>query len=73
MAEEENKGTKEKKKKEVEGIVNIYTSFNNTIVHVTDFGGETIAKVTGGMVTNMTDLKQILQLQCLLQKESLNN
>jgi len=57
MAEEENKGTKEKKKKEVEGIVNIYTSFNNTIVHVTDFGGETIAKVTGGMVTKHDRLK----------------
>ena len=44
-------GKKEKKKKEIEAVVNIYTSFNNTLVHVTDMSGKTIAKVTGGMVT----------------------
>ena len=48
--------TKEKKK-EVEAIVNIYTSFNNTIVHVTDMSGRTITKVTGGMVTKHGRLK----------------
>jgi len=37
--------------------VNIYTSFNNTIVHVTDMGGETLAKVSGGMVTKHNRLK----------------
>ena len=45
------------KKKEVEAIVNIYTSFNNTIVHVTDMSGKTISKVTGGMVTKHGRLK----------------
>ena len=45
------------KKKEVEAIVNIYTSFNNTIVHVTDMSGMTITKVTGGMVTKHGRLK----------------
>lgn len=44
-------------KKEVEAIVNIYTSFNNTIVHVTDMSGKTISKVTGGMVTKHGRLK----------------
>ncbi|GBE20364.1 MAG TPA: 30S ribosomal protein S11 [Candidatus Pacearchaeota archaeon] len=47
----------EKKKKEVEAIVNIYTSYNNTLVHVTDISGKTIAKVTGGMVTKHGRLK----------------
>ncbi len=43
--------------KEAEAIVNIYTSFNNTIVHVTDMAGSTISKVTGGMVTKHSRLK----------------
>ncbi len=47
----------ERPKKEVEAVVNIYTSFNNTIVHVTDMSGKTIAKVTGGMVTKHSRLK----------------
>ncbi len=47
----------EKKRKEIEAVVNIYTSFNNTIVHVTDMSGQTITKVTGGMVTKHDRLK----------------
>jgi len=47
----------EKKKKDIEAVVNIYTSFNNTIVHVTDMSGKTISKVTGGMVTKHGRLK----------------
>ncbi len=46
-----------KKKKQAEAVVNIYTSFNNTIVHVTDMSGKTLAKVTGGMVTKHGRLK----------------
>lgn len=53
----EEKERKEKGKKEVEAVVNIYTSFNNTLVHVTDMSGKTIAKVTGGMVTKHGRLK----------------
>lgn len=34
------------------GIAHIYSSKNNTIVHITDItGAETIAKISGGMVT----------------------
>lgn len=47
----------EKKGKELEAIVNIYTSFNNTLAHVTDMSGRTIAKVTGGQVTKHGRLK----------------
>ncbi|MFH1607518.1 MAG: 30S ribosomal protein S11 [archaeon] len=46
-----------KKVKEAEAVVNIYASFNNTIVHVTDMSGRTISKVTGGMVTKHSRLK----------------
>lgn len=51
------KQTKEKPKKEIEAVVNIYTSFNNTLVHVTDMSGKTLSKVTGGMVTKHDRLK----------------
>jgi small subunit ribosomal protein S11 len=53
MGDEEIK----KKKKEFEAVINIYTSFNNTIVHATDMSGKTIAKVTGGQVTKHDRLK----------------
>jgi len=33
------------------GVAHIYSSFNNTIVHITDLtGAETVARVSGGMV-----------------------
>ena len=47
----------EKRGKEVEAILNVYTSFNNTIAHVTDMSGRTITKITGGMVTKHGRLK----------------
>ena len=35
------------------GIAHIYSSQNNTIIHITDItGAETISRVSGGMVTN---------------------
>jgi len=46
-----------REKKKAEAVVNIYTSFNNTIVHVTDMSGKTLTKVTGGMVTKHGRLK----------------
>lgn len=53
--QEQKKETK--KKRDIEAVMNIYTSFNNTIVHVTDLSGMTLAKVTGGMVTKHGRLK----------------
>ena len=44
-------------KKDIEGIAYIYTSFNNTIVHITDLSGKTIARVSGGMSTKHDRLK----------------
>jgi len=35
------------------GIAHIYSSYNNTIIHITDItGSETIAKYSGGMMTD---------------------
>lgn len=40
------------------GILHMFSSYNNTHLHVTDItGSETIAKVTGGMVTKSDRLK----------------
>ena len=39
------------------GIVHIYSSFNNTIVQVTDLAGNTIGRVSGGQVTKHNRLK----------------
>jgi small subunit ribosomal protein S11 len=43
----------EKKEKEKWGIAHIYSTTNNTIVHITDItGSETIARYSGGMMTD---------------------
>lgn len=55
--QETKEESKDRKRKEAEAIINIYTSFNNTIVNVTDMSGGTITKVTGGMVTKHDRLK----------------
>jgi len=53
---EEKKETK-KSEGEKEAVLNIYTSFNNTLAHITDMSGKTLCKVTGGMVTKHGRLK----------------
>jgi ribosomal protein S11 len=53
----EEKKVKKKKERDIEAILNIYTSFNNTIAHVADMSGRTIVKVSGGMVTKHDRLK----------------
>ncbi len=52
-----SKPSQSKERKKAEAVVNIYTSFNNTLVHVTDMSGKTLTKVTGGMVTKHGRLK----------------
>jgi len=41
----------------VPGIAYIFGSYNNTIVHITDLAGSTIARISGGMVTKHSRLK----------------
>jgi len=59
--ETEQKGDVELSKKirgeEKSAIVHIYSSGNNTIVHITDLSGHTISRVSGGMVTKHSRLK----------------
>lgn len=56
--QKEIKETKnEKKKEERNGIAYIFSSFNNTLVHITDLAGNTISRVSGGMVTKHSRLK----------------
>lgn len=47
----------EKKKDEKIGIAYIKSTANNTIVHITDLSGETISRISGGMVTKHSRLK----------------
>lgn len=48
-----------KKEKLRWGIANIFSSVNNTIVHITDItGSETVARYSGGMITNQDRLKE---------------
>jgi len=40
------------------GIAHIYSSYNNTIIHITDItGSETIARASGGMVVKVDRLE----------------
>jgi len=51
------KSKKDKHEKENIGILNIYTSQNNTILTVTDMAGNTIARSSGGQSTKQSRLK----------------
>lgn len=57
---EESKPVREEeksKKKERIGILHIYTTFNNTIINLTDLSGNSIAKFSGGESTKQSRLK----------------
>ncbi|MFH1307480.1 MAG: 30S ribosomal protein S11 [archaeon] len=47
----------EKSKSEETGVAYIFTSFNNTIVHITDLAGNTISRISGGQITKHDRLK----------------
>ncbi|MDD5193791.1 MAG: 30S ribosomal protein S11 [Candidatus Nanoarchaeia archaeon] len=57
--ETEIKQDEEKKKEKEEriGVLNIYTTFNNTIMNLTDLSGKSIAKFSGGQSTKQSRLK----------------
>ena len=58
-AEEKNavQEIKEEKREGHTGIAYIYSSQNNTLVHITDLAGNTISRISGGMVTKHSRLK----------------
>ena len=58
------------KRKEIWAVVNIFSSYNNTIVHITDLtGAETISRVSGGMVVKASRLESspYAAMQCASQ------
>ena len=54
---EEKKEAKKKEREERIGILNIYTTFNNTTINLTDLAGNTIVKYSGGQSTKQSRLK----------------
>jgi small subunit ribosomal protein S11 len=54
---EEATSIEKPRKKERIGVLNIYTTFNNTIMILTDMAGNTLAKFTGGQSTKQNRLK----------------
>lgn len=48
---------RKKEKKDRIGVLNIYTTFNNTIMNLTDLSGKSIAKFGGGQSTKQDRLK----------------
>lgn len=75
LEEPQEPGLKEKSKdkKTIEAVINIYTSFNNTIVHATDMSGKTLAKVTGGMITKHGRLKANPTIAMFIAKKIAEN
>lgn len=68
MSEEKVTETEEKNPKEESepaaperdekvGIAYIYSTFNNTLIHITDLAGNTLSRISGGMVTKHSRLK----------------
>ena len=57
QASTDTKSPKSTKKEERAAIAYIYSSSNNTIVHITDLAGNTISRISGGMVTKHSRLK----------------
>jgi len=53
----EKKPERKKERKERIAVLNIYTSFNNTIMNLTDLSGKSIAKFSGGQSTKQDRLK----------------
>ena len=47
----------EKKEKTTTGIVYIHSTYNNTIIHITDMANTTLAQVSGGKITKHSRLK----------------
>jgi len=69
---EEQEEVEEKKlsKEERPGIAYIYTSSNNTLIHITDLSGNTISRISGGMVTKQSRLKSSPTIAMFVAKKA---
>jgi len=63
-------GETKERKEEKAGIAYIFTSSNNTIIHITDLAGNTISRVTGGMVTKHSRLKSDPTIAMFIAKKA---
>lgn len=61
---------KEKVKDERIGIAYIHATSNNTIVHITDLSGNTLSRVSGGMVTKHSRLKSSPTIAMFVAKKA---
>ncbi|HLC53522.1 MAG TPA: 30S ribosomal protein S11 [Candidatus Nanoarchaeia archaeon] len=69
-AEAKTEAKAEEKKDEKLGIVYIFSSPNNTIVHITDLAGNTISRVSGGMITKHSRLKSDPTIAMFIAKKA---
>jgi len=61
---------KKKSKEEMSGIAHIYGSPNNTIVHITDLAGNTLSRISGGMITKHSRLKSSPTIAMFVAKKA---
>lgn len=68
--EEQKEEKKEKPKEERPAIAYIYSTSNNTIVHITDLAGNTLSRVSGGMITKHSRLKSSPTIAMFVAKKA---
>ncbi|MDP1695695.1 MAG: 30S ribosomal protein S11 [archaeon] len=68
--EVEKESKKEKPKEERTGIAYVYATSNNTIVHITDLAGNTLSRVSGGMITKHSRLKSSPTIAMFVAKKA---
>lgn len=58
IIEQKNKEKADRNRKEDRtGIAYVFSSGNNTIIHITDLAGNTLSRISGGMMTKHSRLK----------------
>jgi small subunit ribosomal protein S11 len=63
-----------KKKETIWGIAHIYSSYNNTIIHITDITGtETVSRASGGMVVKADRLESSPTAAMIAAKKAAEN
>ena len=53
----QTKGKEDRQPRGIVGIAHIYSTYNNTIIHITDLANHTIAQISGGKTTKHSRLK----------------
>lgn len=61
---------KKKMKEGKTGLAYIFSSSNNTIIHVTDLAGNTLSRISGGMVTKHSRLKSSPTIAMFVAKKA---